>query len=209
MLRIRNYSKSYNTRLVLQVAEMELNAGVHWLKGENGSGKTTLLKSVAGLITFDGTIAVQGTSIKRQPINYRQLVSYSQAEPLYPAFLTGNELIKFYEQTRQAEPEQILYLADTFGVSSFCDQKVGAYSSGMAKKLSLLLAFTGKPKLILLDEPFITLDQKSLQVLTDVILNYSQQGTSFIISSHQPFDALQPTTITVANQTIALQQSVC
>lgn len=209
MIRFLNYSKRYESRLVLHVPEMELNAGVYWLKGENGSGKTTFLKSIAGLIPFEGTIELQGISIKQEPMNYRRLVSYAEAEPLYPAFLTGDDLIKFYLQTRQAEPEQVNYLADMFGTSSYRNQKVGAYSSGMAKKLSLLLAFLGKPKLILLDEPFITLDQKSLQVLPELISNYSQQGTSFIISSHQAFDTLQPVALTVSDQTISLQQPVC
>lgn len=195
--------------MVLNVPALEIGAGVYWLKGENGSGKTSLLKSVAGLIPFEGSIQLQQISIKHEPIRYRQLVSFAEAEPLFPGFLTGNELIRFYGQTRQATQEQVHELANAFGVSSFSDQKVGAYSSGMAKKLSLLLAFIGKPKLILLDEPFITLDQEALQALPALISKYAQQGTSFIISSHQAFDVLQPATIAVADQTILLQPAAC
>ncbi len=209
MIRFTNYSKSYGSKLVLQVPGLALKTGVYWLKGENGSGKTTLLKSIAGLIPFDGSIAVQDVSIKQEPIKYRQLVSYAEAEPLYPAFLTGNDIISFYQETRSAAQEQIKEVADALGVSSFSSQKIGTYSSGMAKKLLLVLAFTGNPKLILLDEPFITLDQEALHILPDLISSYTQKGTSFIISSHQPFDTLKPATITVSNQTINLQAAVC
>ncbi|MBB6610902.1 ABC transporter ATP-binding protein [Pontibacter sp. Tf4] len=209
MVRIGNYSKSYNHRLVLQVPALELETDIYWLKGENGSGKTTFLKSVAGLLPFEGTIAVQDVSIKQQPINYRQLVSYAEAEPLYPAFLTGNDLLEFYRQTRKADSSQINTLADALGVSNYSQHKIGTYSSGMAKKLSLVLAFTGAPKLILLDEPFITLDVNAQRILTNLIADSAQRGTTFIISSHQPFDVLQPTTLTVASQTITPQAALC
>lgn len=208
MVRIGNYSKSYNGRQVLQVPALELETGIYWLKGENGSGKTTFLKSVAGLLPFEGTIAVQGVSIQKDPINYRRLVSYGEAEPLYPTFLTGNELLEFYRQTRQADPSQINTLADVLGVSNYSQHKIGTYSSGMAKKLSLVLAFTGAPKLILLDEPFITLDDNAQQTLTNLITDAAQQGTSFIVSSHQPFEALLPVTLAVANQTITPQPAL-
>ncbi|NEM99748.1 ABC transporter ATP-binding protein [Pontibacter burrus] len=209
MVRIGNYSKSYNHRLVLQVPALELETGIYWLKGENGSGKTTFLKSVAGLLPFEGTIAVQGVSIKKNPINYRQLVSYAEAEPLYPTFLTGDDLLKFYRQTRKADSSQINTLAEALGVSNYSQHKIGAYSSGMAKKLSLVLAFTGAPKLILLDEPFITLDDHSQQILTNLIADVAQQGITFIISSHQPFEALLPVALAVANQTITPQPALC
>ncbi len=70
----------------------------------------------------------------------------------------------------------------------FLSQPIGNYSSGMIKKLSLLLAFIGKPALILLDEPLATLDEESIQILPDLISAYHKEfKTSFIFSSHQPF----------------------
>jgi len=72
------------------------------------------------------------------------------------------------------------------GMQSFVNRPVGTYSSGMMKKLSLLLAFLGNPKLILLDEPLITIDTASLAILNTWIREkHKQEGTSFLLSSHQ------------------------
>jgi len=209
MIRLYNYSKRYSNRLILQVPELHLDAGTYWLKGENGSGKTTFLKSVGGLTPFSGSIMLQDVSIEQQPVRYRRLVSYAEAEPLYPRFLTGDELIDFYRHTRKATNRQVQELAEVLGVSAYSKYRISTYSSGMVKKLSLVLAFTGSPSLILLDEPFITLDQETLHVLPKLISNYRQHGISFIISSHQAFDTLQPTILSVSGQTIVQQPVAC
>jgi len=65
----------------------------------------------------------------------------------------------------------------------------GNYSSGMLKKLSLLLAFIGGPKWILLDEPFTTLDQASQNALQQLISEQHQKGVSFIITSHHDINS--------------------
>ncbi|MER2996375.1 ABC transporter ATP-binding protein [Pontibacter populi] len=209
MLRFENYSKRFGSKTVLTVPELTLERGLYWLKGENGSGKTTFLKSIAGLIPFDGTIQLNDISIKQQPIEYRRLVNFAEAEPLYPGFLTGNDLISFYTETKQAQKEQVALLIDAFDIGGFIGEKVGAYSSGMVKKLSLVLAFVGNSDLILLDEPFITLDHKALQVLPEIIDDYQQKGTSFLISSHQPFTLLEPSVLTVANKTVLPASALC
>jgi ABC-2 type transport system ATP-binding protein len=61
----------------------------------------------------------------------------------------------------------------------------GAYSSGMLKKLSLILAFAGNPKWILLDEPLITLDAEAVQVILQLIEQTYKSGVSFLLTSHQ------------------------
>jgi ABC-2 type transport system ATP-binding protein len=58
----------------------------------------------------------------------------------------------------------------------------------MAKKLSLVLAFVGQPKYILLDEPLVTIDKESVPILYGLIQEYSANGFSFIFTSHQAFD---------------------
>lgn len=185
MLQIDNYKKAYGGNVVLSISNFRLDKGVYWLKGENGAGKSTLLRSIAGLIPFEGEVQVQNTSLRRQRNRFTQIVSFSEAEPVYPLFLTGLDLLRFYEQTKGRCNEAVHTLKKGLGMQGYLDQKVGTYSSGMLKKLSLLLAFAGKPELILLDEPFITLDVNAVTILQDVISAFSKQGISFIISSHQ------------------------
>jgi len=111
-------------------------------------------------------------------------VNYSEAEPLFPEFLTQKDLVTFTALAKQAEKEQVQNITSRLGTTEYLDQPVNTYSSGMLKKTGLVLAFLGRPKLIVLDEPFITIDTKSTDALVTLIKDYHQSGTSFLISSH-------------------------
>ncbi len=205
MLTIKKFIKQYpgNSDPVLVIDELVAAEGIYWVKGENGSGKTSLFKSVAGLIPFEGEIAVNGINILKQRMNYTRIVNYAEAEPLYPAFLTGKDLIDFYCNTKGGDFPSELFNA--LGVEKFQQQKTAVYSSGMMKKLSLVLAFIGKPALILLDEPLIALDTASVEVLESLIMSHTKSGVSFFITSHQPLSAqlMQgTTTLVLQNKTL-------
>lgn len=204
MLQIRNYKKSYESNTVLEIPAIELPHNIYWLKGENGSGKTTLIKSIAGLIPFDGTIAVADADIRAQRMRYRSMVNYAEAEPLFPGFLTGDDLVSFYGEVKNASTEQVESLIKAFGIGHYVRSKTGTYSSGMGKKLSLVLGFIGNPKLVLLDEPLITLDEASVANLKELIEEYYNKGVTFIITSHQEieFAGFNTARLAVKNKTL-------
>jgi ABC-2 type transport system ATP-binding protein len=188
MLQFANVYKSYDQQPVLEISSLKLERNVYWLQGINGSGKTTFLSMLAGLIPFKGDILLDGINLRKKPLSYRRLVNFAEAEPLYPDFITGLELVSFYQDIRKAANIQTDLLVNIFKMHRFLSMPVGTYSSGMIKKLSLLLAFIGKPSLILLDEPLATLDEGSVHVLPDLIRAYNKEfKTCFIFSSHQPF----------------------
>jgi len=191
MLSFKNFKKSYGAYPALKVPDLTLQPGIYWIKGVNGSGKSTLLKSIAGVLAFDGDILLDGSiSLKNDPVAYRKLVNFSEAEALFPDFITGTELIDLFITAKDGEEGQEQALLDSMKMQSFVDRPVGTYSSGMLKKLSLLLAFLGEPKLILLDEPLITIDAASLEILYTWIADYHRaKGTTFLLTSHQPLDA--------------------
>ena len=132
----------------------------------------------------------------------------AEAEPLYPAFITGQVLITFYQNVRKATFVEINKLIGLFRIQEYLSIPIGSYSSGMIKKLSLLLAFIGNPPLILLDEPLSTLDTDAILLLPELIREYHQElGISFLFSSHQgirteslPIDKK----LMITNQTINL-----
>lgn len=188
MLLISNLKKEYGTHLILDVPHLQFLDGLHWVKGTNGSGKSTLLKIIAGLIPFEGEVEINSVNLRKQPTEYRRLVNYVEAEPLYPSFLTGLDLLAFFIKTRKGSKQQADELISKFSISSFLQNPIGTYSSGMVKKLSLVLAFIGKPCYILLDEPLVTLDKESIPVLFELIKEFSAGGVNFIFTSHQAFD---------------------
>lgn len=191
MLIIHQFKKQFNDHVVLEMEHQEFIPGIHWIKGENGSGKTTFFKSVSGIIPFDGDISFSsGIDSKKQPVLFRAQVNYSEAEPTYPGFLTAKDVIRFIGKIKNESLAQQDEYVKQFGVDSFFEKSCETYSSGMMKKLSLVTAFLGSPKLIILDEPLITLDEQARSVLYQVIKEKLKQGDiTFLMSSHQSIHA--------------------
>ncbi|WPU90947.1 ATP-binding cassette domain-containing protein [Mucilaginibacter sabulilitoris] len=207
MLQFVKFKKLYGGFPALKVDELSISPGIYWIKGVNGSGKSTLLKSIAGILSFEGDILLDNSiSIKKQPVAYRKLVNFAEAEPLFPEFLTGKELIALFAQAKDAPEGQEQHYIDTMQMQAFVNRPVGTYSSGMLKKLSLVLAFMGRPKLILLDEPLIIIDTASLKILnTWIAERHNQEGTSFLLSSHQ---ALEHAELPIARELMVEEQTL-
>ncbi len=124
--------------------------------------------------------------INRDPVAYRLRVNYAEAEPVYPTFLTARDLVGFVGKAKRAPAGQVDELAEVLGVRAFWTQPTGTFSSGMLKKLSLLLALLGSPRLVLLDEPLTTLDVATAARLFDYIHQLrTRQDVSFLLTSHQ------------------------
>lgn len=188
MIRVENYRKYYGNQLVLAVPDLLILPGIHWFKGSNGAGKSTFFKSMAGLIPFKGEILLDHLHLRKNAVAYRMQVNYGEAEPLYPGFLTGKDLIRFVGEAKKAPRGQEAMLTELLNMNSYINSPTATYSSGMLKKVSLALAFLGNPRLIMLDEPLITIDKEACDLMLGLIARYAQAGTSFLLSSHQDFD---------------------
>lgn len=207
MLQFQKFEKRYGNFAALKIDDLTISPGIYWIKGVNGSGKSTLLKSLAGILSFKGDVLLNNRiSIKKDPVAYRKLVNFAEAEPLFPEFLTGREMIDLFASSKEAPAGQEQQLIESMGMSAYVDRPVGSYSSGMLKKLSLLLAFLGRPEIIMLDEPLITIDTASLKILyTWMAERHKEYGTSFLLTSHQALDAAElpaATELLVENQTL-------
>ncbi len=189
MLQLQGIRKKFGDKLVLDIPEWRVETGIYWIQGENGAGKSTLFRMLAGMLSFDGEIILnESLSIRKHPVEYRKMVTLAEAEPLYPSFLTPRNLISFIAETRQAPALQADTLVQLMGIHTFLDHPFSTCSSGMVKKVSLLLAFLGNPSLIILDEPLITIDREARKILYELIQEKSKNGTGFLLSSHQVFN---------------------
>lgn len=206
LLHIRHLQKSYGSHRVLEIDDWEITQGLYWIQGENGAGKSTLFRVLAGMLPYTASIVLdERYDLRTDPVEYRLRVSMGEAEPQYPAFLTPRDLIRFVARTRRAPQGQAENLSERFGVVAYENQPVGACSSGMVKKLSLVLSFLGNLRLIILDEPLVTIDAEARQCLFEVITEYRHQSVGFLISSHQAFDdqSIAPTqSFRIVNKTL-------
>ncbi|EDM33890.1 ABC transporter protein [Pedobacter sp. BAL39] len=194
-LEFKDFRKGYNGRPVISIDGLKLNERLYWLRGENGSGKSTLLKAVAGILHFEGDVVLNDQySLKRNTRGYRCRVNFAEAEPLFPAFLTGMDLVALFTEVKHGKKGAADEYIERMHMQEYINDAVGTYSSGMTKKLSLILSFIGEPELILLDEPLITLDAAALEVLSQWITEKSQRDqVSFFLASHQQLsDVLLP-----------------
>ena len=206
MLQFYNVKKYYGNYLAMDIPSLTLPKGVYWLKGENGSGKTTFLKMIAGLHPFEGDIRLPKCSIKKNRIAFLQSVNYAEAEPIYPDFLTAKDLVELYCYSKKGDRKQAINLLGELHIRDAYEKSLGTYSSWMLKKLSIALAFIGNPSWILLDEPLITVDVEAVTIIGNLIDNfYKQNETSFLITSHQPFQTNSPH---ITNKLIAAKQTI-
>ena len=190
MLYLSDIKKTFSGQLILTIPSLSFDNGIFWIRGGNGSGKTTLLKMIAGLASCEGTIQLDGSiDITKNPVDYRKYVNYAEAEPLFPSFLSGYDLVHLFQKTKRADKRDVDQLIETFNIRSYLSNPIGTYSSGMAKKLSLVLAFIGQPKVILLDEPLVTLEDHSIPILLALINSYHRERkVTFLLTSHQLFE---------------------
>ena len=191
MIIFKNAAKTYGSRTIIRIPDLQLPSGIYWVKGRNGSGKTTLLRMLSGLIPFSGEILSNGISLQSHPQDYRRKTGWAEAEPQYPGFLSGRELLNFYTYVFRDSKDRVEKLKENFGIGEYYSTLMGSWSDGMIKRLSLLLAFIGTPQLILLDEPLATLDAEGQEFFPAFLAEYfAIHPCTILFSSHQPISTI-------------------
>ena len=156
--------------------------------GPSGCGKTTLMNIIGGLISADKqNIKLNGKTKK----DIEENISYVfQSSRLLP-WLTVRENIELVSQKKTNIENDINGLLNNFGLSEFIDFYPKAISGGMRRKVSLARALINKPSILLMDEPFVSLDQPTSENLYDVLINYwKMKPITIILITHSLKEAL-------------------
>ena len=190
MLQIAHYTKRYGNKVAVDDLSLEIQAGeIFGFIGHNGAGKTTTIKAVAGILPYEeGTITVDGLSVKDDPLECTKRIAYIPDNPDLYEFLSGIRYLNFvadiFEVPRKEREERIHYYADLFELTGDLGSSVGTYSHGMKQKLSLIAALIHEPKLMLLDEPFVGLDPKAAHDLKKIMRQMCDRGGAIFFSTH-------------------------
>ncbi|MFY4774495.1 ABC transporter ATP-binding protein [Metabacillus sp. RGM 3146] len=186
MLEVKNISKGMNGQLVLDSVSFTLYPGeIFGLLGRNGSGKTTLLRIIQQILLPDeGDVSFENVSVGSHPLVKRKIIYMPVQNPFYERY-SFKELAKLYKSIYpdfdQAYAETLM---KRYNLSE--TKKYRELSTGLKKQFSLVMAFSSRPAVILLDEPTDGVDAVTrhdiLQLMIDEV---ATRETAILITSHR------------------------
>lgn len=191
MLSIKNLTKTYKGgKTAVSNLNLEVEAGdIYGFIGHNGAGKTTTIKCIVGIHDFDeGTITIDGISVKENPIGCKAKLAYIPDNPDLYEYLTGIQYLNFiadiFEIPKAERELRIKREADAFELTEALGDLISSYSHGMKQKLAVIGALIHKPKLLVLDEPFVGLDPKAAVTLKNKMHEMCEEGAAIFFSTH-------------------------
>lgn len=189
MLKIEHLTKKYGTKTAVNNLSLQIEPGeICAFIGHNGAGKTTTLKACTGILSFDeGRIFVDGISISDNPMEAKRRMAYIPDNPDLYEFMSGIKYLSFvadiYGMGSERE-ERIKNLSTRLGLADALSSPISSYSHGMKQKLAVISAFIHRPRLILMDEPFVGLDPKAAHILKELMHEHCREGGSIFFSTH-------------------------
>ena len=191
MLEIKNLTKIYKggKRAVSNLNLSVQPGDIYGFIGHNGAGKTTTIKCVVGIHDFDeGEILVNKISVKKEPMKCKSVLAYIPDNPDLYEYLTGIQYLNFiadiFEVSEAEREKRIKEEADAFEITAALGDLISSYSHGMKQKLAIIGALIHKPKLLILDEPFVGLDPKATLVLKNKMHQLCEEGSAIFFSTH-------------------------
>jgi ABC-2 type transport system ATP-binding protein len=172
-------------RISLSIPPRELFA----LLGPNGAGKTTTIKIIVGLLRpTSGSARICGYDVVRETRQANRCLGYVPDEPYLYEKLSGREFLQFiadlYGLGREEAATRIAREIRNFSLAEFVDQMTESYSHGMKQRLVFAAALLHDPAVLVLDEPMIGLDPRSMRIVKDLLRERAEAGVSIFMSTH-------------------------
>ncbi len=190
MLKIEHLTKKYGDKLAVDDLSLTVEDGkICAFIGHNGAGKTTTLKAIAGIINFDnGKISINDIDIQSDPLKAKLQMAYLPDNPDLYEHLKGIEYLNFiadvFNLSVEERKKNIEEYAKRLEIYKDLIDPISSYSHGMKQKLALVSALIHKPKLLLLDEPFVGLDPISSHQFKMILQELADSGATIFYSTH-------------------------
>ena len=190
VLQITGLFKKFGLTAAVDGIDLEVHEGSFYgIVGPNGAGKTTLLSMATGLLRPDaGTVRVNGVDVWSNPDEAKRLIGVLPDRLRLFDRLTGAQLLHYAGTLRGLGSKTVQIrsdeLAEAFGLTDALGRLVSDYSAGMSKKIALAASLIHSPRLLILDEPFESVDPVSAENLTDILKKFVAGGGTVVLSSH-------------------------
>jgi ABC-2 type transport system ATP-binding protein len=183
-------SKSYGPKQAVDALSLSVPAGeLFAFLGPNGAGKTTTIKMLCGLLfPSAGTMRVHGFDVQQEGAQARQVISYVPDQPYLYEKLSGREFMEFILDMYGMEPaygqRRIREMIELFSLEDFVDDLCETYSHGMKQRTVFAAALLHEPKVLIVDEPMVGLDPRSVRLMKDLLRKQSAAGMTVFMSTH-------------------------
>jgi heme ABC exporter ATP-binding subunit CcmA len=206
-------ARRFGTRWVLRGVSMQVRAGeAVGLLGANGSGKSTLLRIFGTLLRPSaGTAAVYGEDVVRRADRVRGMLGFLAHTPGLYDDLTARENLRFAAAMLglaraggNAHAPEIGGALERVGLAHAADERVRGFSAGMERRLAVARMLLGKPRLLLLDEPYSNLDADGIVLMSEIISEAVGAGGAAVVVLHELAPAAG-----ILNRTVTLTDGRC
>ncbi|WP_117000799.1 ABC transporter ATP-binding protein [Desertimonas flava] len=200
-LAVAELSKTYGDAPALGPIDLTVGVGERVvLLGHNGSGKTTLLRLAAGMLdATTGTVHVVGHDVGS--IEARAFTSFLGDQPVFYDDLSLWEHLEYVARLHDTEgwETHATELLEMLGLSHRADDLPTTFSRGLRQKAAISLAFVRPFEVMLVDEPFVGLDQAGRNALLELFRRAHADGATLVVATHEL------TTVTEAERVVALR----
>lgn len=190
ILKIEHLTRRYGDKVAVDDLSLTIESGeIYGFIGHNGAGKTTTLKACAGILAPDeGDIFIDGISVVASPFEAKKNMAYLPDNPEPYPFLTGAQHLNFiadvYGIGSEERNARITELGEKFQLTKALGQPISTYSHGMKQRLSIMSAWIHKPRLIMMDEPFVGLDPQATHLVKEMMAEHCANGGAIFFSTH-------------------------
>ncbi len=188
VIEVREINKNFAAIQAVRNVSFAVDAGeIFGLLGPNGAGKTTIIRLILDIFKPDsGTISVLGGSMSEMKKN---MIGYLPEERgLYQDITLDKCLIYLATLKGLSIPvakKRIDEYLERFDLASFRRKKIKELSKGMQQKAQLIVTLIHQPKLIIVDEPFSSLDPINTQMVKEILVAEKARGATIVMSTHQ------------------------
>ena len=189
-LSLLGLAKRFGDKIAVDGISLDVPAGSFYgVVGPNGAGKTTTLSMATGLLRPDfGTALVHGVDVWQHPLEAKKLMGILPDGVRLFDRLSGEQLVTYAGLLRGMDRDivasRVAELLAALDLASDAGTLVVDYSAGMTKKIALASALIHAPRLLVLDEPFESVDPISAANIRDILDRYVSSGGTVIVSSH-------------------------